>query len=491
MSDETTNIIKETSNRLGPATPQTHEPSHFSPIKPKQSLTFLRPENLLAPAHRNYVPPTAIQIRDLAMWGGVSGGGKQGVEKLADAANTERFQMARWTNTNIPIDECPTVPGPVWQYLLIRLGVVEQMSFRRAEPSTNIVQTFTLDDREPLALRAKLWYEQQEIVVDVFDDSIHSQSRKDGKPIFSIELTHDKSEFGNSIGGKLRHDEPEAQSWDIILAPLAKAHNAQRLPKELLPYYLSFFDKKIWKALWDIHDFHSISPRDFLKQRSIDPFRCKPEELPTHRELLSFIKWAGLHRNELAYICGETPKRLAFLSSVSGEERAKKAQEQYDKGEINAKNLASIRWANVISRHAWALMLSAFGLAPSIPVLGRQSPEPRKVRTFEIESVHGVPTKFLKIETHFSFRDPAYTQLSITGRTSTQQGAGEEWVADFKITLDLENQILVDGTAIGKQSEPPASWKQLSDKVPDFAKSYIDKALWHTLGRYLRFYYEV
>ncbi|ENN6469957.1 hypothetical protein AB9X29_003758 [Vibrio vulnificus] len=484
-------VSKDSVIRVSNTHPQakTIAPSQRHSVKTLHGLNFLRPENMLPPAHHHYVPPTAHQIRDLALWSGIHGGGQKGIEPLAKAANIEKYQMMRWTRTNIPVDQCPTVPGPVWQYLLIRLGVVEQLPFRRAEPETHATETFTPEGRQPLILRAKLWYERDEVIIDLFDDSIHSQSRKDHKPICSVVLPHTKSEFGNTIGGKLRHDAPDSENWAPFLAELSKAHQQQRLHSDDAPYYFSFLNKKVWDALWKLHDFHSISPRDFLKSQNFDPFHCKTEELPTYRELLSFIRWSGMHRNDLAFICGEKPERLAYLSSGKGEEKVKQAVQDFEAGKIGVKDLGSIRWANVISRHAWALMLTAFGISPAIPVIGRTTPNPRRVRTFELESVQGVPTKFVKIESLFNFNDAAYSSVTITGKVSTEKGAGEDWSHTVKITKDLDGHLHVDGAVIGKNTLPPTSWQKIADSVPEVAKSYINMALWHSLGRYIQFYH--
>jgi len=488
MSKETS-VVKEFSNVLSAQPVSTHQPSHRTPIKKLKKLKFLRKENLLPPAHPSYIPPTAYQIRDLATWAGISGGGRQGVEKLARAAKVEAFQVKRWTNINKTVEECPTIPSPVWQYMLIRLGVVEQVAFRRSEPESFVKETFTpQEEKSPITLRAKIWYSRDDVVIDFYDDSISSQSRKDNLPIFSLTFDHEKSAHGNSIGGKLRHDSPDSRQWEPVVAAIVQAVKQQRLRAEHVEFYFSFFNTKVWKALWEVHDFNSISPRDFLNNQNLDPFKCKDEDLPTHRELLSFCKWAGIHRNELAYICGESPRRLAYLSSGKGEEKLKQAITEHKEGKISTKDLASIRWASVISRHAWALMLSAFGLAPSIEVLGRQAPEPRKVRTFELASVANVPTRFVKIETLFSFNNPAKTELSITGCVNTHQQKGEDWVETFTISVNTDNEIFVDDVLCGDQEQLPKSWAKLTDRVPEIAQSYMNKALWFSLSKYLHFH---
>lgn len=488
MSKETS-VTKEFSNVLSAQPVSTHQHARHSPLKPVKKLKFLRKENLLPPAHPAYIPPTAYQIRDLATWAGISGGGRLGMEKLSRAAKVEAFQIKRWTNINKTVEECPTIPSPVWQYTLIRLGVIEQVAFRRSEPESFVTETYTpTNEKHPITLRAKIWYSRDDVVIDIYDDSISSQSRKDNKPIFSLTFEHSKSTHGNTIGGKLRHDAPDSRQWEPVVIGIVEAHKQQRLRAEHVEYYFSFFDTKVWKALWKIHDFNSISPRDFLNNENLDPFNCKDDDLPTHRELLSFCKWAGIHRNELAYICGESTSRLAYLSSGKGEEKLKQAIAQHRENKITTKDLASIRWASVISRHAWALMLSAFGLAPSIEVLGRQAPQSRKVRTFELASVANVPTEFIKIETLFTFNDPAKTELSITGCVNTHKERGQDWIETFKISVNTDNEILIDGVVSGDQEQLPKSWEKLTNRVPEVAHSYMNKALWHSLSKYLHFH---
>ncbi|HHP0492523.1 hypothetical protein L1D35_20130 [Vibrio harveyi] len=495
MSDQTNNptVVKEFSSNPSSKPVTNTQKAYESPFRPVKKLKFLRRENLIPPASNHYVPPTAHQIKDLATWSGNSGGGRQGVERLANAAKIEAFQMKRWTNTNKAVDECPTIPSPVWQYLLIRLGVIEQVAFRRCEPETFVTETFTPEaaPEKPITLRAKFWYESNSVTIDFYDDSISSKSRKDGKPVFSFTMNHEKSTHGNTVGNKLRHDAPDSRNWQDFLVKMVEAHNAQRLRAEDVDYYFSFFDGKVWKALWNIHDFYSISPRDFLDHVNLDPFHCKDEELPDHRGILSFMKWAGIHRNELAFICGESPKRLAYLSSGRGESKIKEAIDKYNAGEINTKDLASIRWANSISRHSWALMLSAFGLSPAIEVLGRNTPNPRKVRTFELASVAGVPTKYVKIETAITFNNPEKTKLSITGCVNTEKERGEDWVQTFSISISDNNEIMIDGVESGHKDLRPSSWDALVNRVPEVAQSYMHKALWFALSNHLKYHLDV
>ncbi|TVN03439.1 hypothetical protein FPV63_12515 [Vibrio cholerae] len=460
----------------------------YTPIIKISNLSFLRNENILSPAHNNYIPPAPKQILDIIHWAGLNGGGS-GKQNIAQVANVEEFQMRRYTNTNKPIEEVPTIPGPVWRYLLIRLGVIEQPTIRRSEPKTTATNSFKIENRD-LTLRAKIWYERDSVTVDIFDDSTISSSRKDGKPVFSFTLEHDVSQTtGNTIGGLLRHDEFYSQDCQPILASLVTAAKNRRLKEEEAPFYFTFLDKDVWPALRKLHDFHSISPRDFLSNSNLDPFNCTEDQMPTHREILALAGWAGIKRSDLAFIAGEKIERMGYLMSGRGESKFREAKTAFDKGQINAKNLAGIRWANQISRHSWALILSAFGLGPQIPVIGRSEPRARKVRTFELNSVQGVPTEFVKVETLFSFSDAALNTVCITGSYSTQTGKQPEFMHTFKVTVSLEGTIAVDGAKIGKNSEPPTTWANLVNEVPDVAKSYMEKALWHNLGNWLTFYH--
>jgi hypothetical protein len=343
-------------------------------------------------------------------------------------------------------------------------------------------------------LRAKIWYNRDEIVIDVFDDSMKSKSRKDGEPAVVITLNHSVSlESGNTIDGLLRHDDFSSVESNAFQARLFKSYEALKIRKEHVPFYCAFMDKNVWPALWRIHDFHSISPRDFLfskkHKHSLDPFACSDEDLPTHRELLSLIGWAGIKRNDLAHIAGEKPKKMSWLLSGQGESKFNEAKTLFDQKKITAKDLSGIRWTHQISRHAWALVLAGFGLGPQIPVMGRSEPRARKVRTFEIRSVQGVPVEFVKIETSFSFTNASFTGVRITGRVSTEKSKGEEWHHDFSVTKNLSNDIAIDGATIGKNTLPPESWSDLTQRVPEVAHTYMEKAIWANLGNYLKFYH--
>lgn len=485
------NVREYTSSTTAPvlAADPTGTPTHlYAPTVKEKDLSFLRYENLLSPAHNNYIAPAPKQILDAIFWAGLNGGGS-GKQNISQVVNIEEFQMRRYTNTNKPIEDVPTIPGPVWRYLLIRLGIIEQPTIRRSEPQTSAINNFKIDNRD-LTLRAKIWYERDSVTVDVFDDSPISVSRKDGKSIFSFTLEHDVSQTaGNTIAGLLRHDDFDAKDCQPILENLVSAVKNRRLKEEEVPYYFTFLTKDVWPTLRRLHDFHSISPRDFLGKPNLDPFTCPEEEMPSHREILALAGWAGIKRTDLAFIAGERVDRMGYLMSGRGESKFRAAKADFDKGKLSPKDLASIRWANQISRHSWALILSAFGLGPQIPVIGRSEPRARKVRTFEIKSVAGVPTEFVKVETSFSFSDPTLNTVCISGSYSTQSGKNPEFSHEFKINVSLEGTISVDGSKIGKHSEPPASWNNLVDEVPSVAHSYMQKALWYNLGNWLAFYH--
>ncbi len=493
MTDET-----KVARRTSTSTPSQRIASdaavtHGKKPKPKvkERLSFLRPENLLSPSEPNYIAPTAQQILDLAAWAGLEGGGKGGAGALAKVARVEEFQMRRWCNTNKSIENVSVIPGPVWRYMLIRLGVIEQPTFRRAEPPTVDTQTFSPEGRESLTLRAKIWYQTRDVVVDLYDDSTHSVSRKDKKPIFSFTLECDVSaSAGNTIDNYLRHDDFSVENNNVILAAMDKAYKANRLKEEDVQYYSAFIEKSLWGCLWRLHDFYSINPRDFLNTNNLDPFDCPEDEMPDHRKILSVANWAGVKKSDLAYIGGEQADRMNWLSSGRGQKKYQEAKAEFDKGNLTAKDLSGIRWANQISRHAWALILSAYGLGPQIPVVGRNDPRARKVRTFTFKEVAGVPVDFLKVETSVSFADAAMSKLVITGRFSTHQGTGKEWSESFRVTQDLEGNLFIDNAITGKNTTAPTSWEKLVNRVPhEAATTYMEKAVWHHVGTYIRHFF--
>lgn len=462
----------------------------------KHHLSFLRYENLISPAAENYVPPTPDQILSAAEWAGCASGKTAGKNSLAQVASIEEFAMRKWTTTNRPLEDVPTIPGPVWRYFLIRIGIIEQPTYRRAEPSTVVNQSYHPEKAKyPLTLRAKIWYERDTLTIDFFDDSLKSKSRKDGNPIFSATLTHDVSlENGNTIDCLLRHDEFETEKCMAFEAPLYKAFEKLRVKKEQVDYYRSFMKKDVWPTLWRIHDFHCISPRDFLMNKkgnvfNSDPFTTSEDDLPTHRELLALCGWAGIKRSDLAHIAGEKPSRMSYLLSGQGESKYKEARELFDKGQINSNKLAGIRWSNTISRHAWALILAAFGLAPQIPVIGRSEPRARKVRTFTEKEVNNVPVEFTKITTAFSFTNPMLTKIKVIGQTSNQLKQGPEWSKEFTVSKNIDGIISVDGAPIGRNTEAPESWFELTQHAPEFTHTYITKGLWSQLGHFLKFYH--
>lgn len=485
-------VIRETSSNPTPIVAIGNSAASNKRVKPqvKENLSFLRYENLLSPSEPHYIPPTVDQINSLAQWAGISGGGKSGKGDLADVANVEEFLVKKWTNQNKRIEESNVINGCVWRYLLIRLGVIEQPSYRRAEPSTVIRETYDIDG-EPLTLRAQIWYNRQDTVtIDLFNDSLHSESRRDSKPIFSLELEHDASlTSGNTIQGYLRHDDFKPENDERFAIAITGAIEKRRITKKELNYYVTFFKGVVWKGLWAIHDFNSINPKDFLKCINKDPFTLSHEQLPTHRDLLSLCNWAGIKKAELAYICGETPKRMNWLASGKGEAKVKEAVAQFNNNEITSNQLQGKRWANVISRHAVAMIMSAFGLAPQIPVIGRKEPQARKTRTFVLKEVAGVPVEFIKIETTFMFTNALRSEVKVLGKVVSHKGAGEEWSETYHVEASEDLDIRIDGHLYERGGEPSESWERITAHVPELAHSYINKALWNTLRNYLLFHF--
>lgn len=491
LENEIPHVVRETTTLPTPSVVDSSSINSTKKPQPKvkEHLSFLRYENLLSPNDKNYIPPTVNQINSLASWAGVSGGGRSGKGKLAAIANVEEFLMKKWTNENKGIEDSNVIYGCVWRYLLIRLGVIEQPIYRRSEPSTVVTESYSLDD-EPFVLRAKIWYSRDELAIDFFNDSLHSASRRDSKAIFSLNLEHDQSlTAGNTIHGHLRHDEFQPETNERFADAITTAIKNNRVTKNQLQYYVQFVQNRVWKALWSIHDFNSISPRDFLKCVNKDPFTLSFDEMPTHRELLSICGWAGIDTRELAYICGETTKRMRWLTSGKGDSALKKALSDFDKNKITSNQLQGIRWANTPSRHAVSMILSAFGLAPQIPVIGRTAPIQRKVRSITTKEIQGVPVEFVKIETTFMFTNALQNQIKVVGRTNTHKGAGEEWAETFDIKVSEDLDIYVDGHLSVRNGEASETWAKLNSHVPEVAHSYMEKALWHSLRNYLVFYF--
>ncbi|HAS8195711.1 TPA: hypothetical protein I7682_17675 [Vibrio vulnificus] len=460
------------------------------PASQRQSgrqLQFLRPENYLSPADSHFIPPTAQQIHDLAIWAGVSGGGN-GCGKIASIAKVEEWQMKRWMQRGRSLDTAPIIPGPIWQYLLIRLGLVEQRTIRRVEPPSIVKEQYFIND-EPLTLRAQIWYETTGTVsVDFYDDSLKSQSRKDLKPTLSIELPHEISlSSGNTIAGLRRGDAFEPRAMSSIMGSLVVAYKKFRITQEDVEFYETFLKSVVWPALWKLHDFYGIRPKDFLPDQ-LDVFKCKPHHLPDHRSLLSLCGWAGYRKADLAHLCGESVSRLNYFASGKGYEKVKVAQKQYENEEINLKQLTGIRWANQPSRHMWELLLASFGLVPAIPVVGRSAPSPRKTRTFDLKTSHGVATEFVKLESEFGFTNPMMSEVKITVKISTQKGPGEDKSILLRIDNQPDSHPVIEGAATAPNSTPPSLWEQLKENMPEVAHSYIDKALWASLCKHVKFH---
>ncbi|MEH6454819.1 MAG: hypothetical protein V7749_00725 [Cocleimonas sp.] len=442
----------------------------------KTKLTFLRKENFLPPSHPNQIPVTAHQIKDLLKWSGETA---QNMAKYI-CCPMQSFRM--WSNTNRSITDNKIMPPTIWHYMSIRLGLVEQERVRRIEPDITVTHTYDVATDVPFILRAVINYHSNEIVI--YNDSALNESS-------STPLTSITAEFQADIKNEIMTISGEYRSATAPWMFENPDDNQQ------IKNINNFLNESVWPACWKLHDYYSLQPKMFLKPESLLPITDKEFKLPNSTELYRFCRWLGATPADIAAYIWENPTHLRFLVSNQAKEDFINAKEDFKKLDTDTeeeKKNKDQRLANQYRRcritpQGWSILVSATGLTPTIPVIGRTDPRKRYEKIFKTKEVSGVPIEYVKLLSIIDWTDTEKNNISITYSLSTQERKGEEITVSFPIT-EHKGSFEIFGSLF--EEDVPKEWLEnfviddklhLSEQEKEWVFSWLEKAMWRYTWR--------